>query len=727
MVVALGRTGMQLLQTRQLLLTDAEQQLSRLAMVFAEQTSRAVETVDMLTRGAIETLPAGAPAGPALDPLLARRIEGLRQVIRVAVADADGAILASSDPEEVGQKLPPAGLAQLAFHRANPAAGVQVSDPLRLPDRRWTALLTRRVEAPGGGFAGITVAYLNLAYFEDFYRAVELPENGAIILHRRDGLILARYPHDDPSLGTTYADQPPFRDVLAHAIAGNVIMDSPRDGSRRVVAIRALRAFPLAVAVSIGEAPLLAGWRRQTWLFGDATVIGVVVVGWLMLVLARRSRRIEELLSETQAARETAEEANRRLIAQMDERERAEGALRQAQRIEAIGQLTGGVAHDFNNLLTVVLGNIDLLQNLAGLDRSAAERLATMRAAAERGAALTAQLLAFARRQPLVPRDVDVNAMLLGMHTLLASALGPRIRIEFALAEDLWPARVDATQLELVVLNLAINARDATPQAGVIAISTRNRHHVPPHDAAPRRLQPSGAPEQQADALAAGDYVLITVADSGTGMTPEVLARAFEPFFTTKAIGCGSGLGLSQVLGVTRQSGGGVRIESEPGNGTSVTVFLPRGAGVVAAQGAAARFTPRPKPVHAMVLVVDDDEAVRGTTVQMVAALGYGTVEAASGGAALALLREPSAVEVLLTDVAMPEMSGPELARQARLLRPALPIVFISGYADIEKIVGESPLGRLLCKPFRSAQLSQALEQALADAAAEALFVTDET
>jgi signal transduction histidine kinase/CheY-like chemotaxis protein len=416
------------------------------------------------------------------------------------------------------------------------------------------------------------------------------------------------------------------------------------------------------------------------------------------------------LLGETQTAREAAEQANARLIEQMAEREQAEGALRQAQRIEAIGQLTGGVAHDFNNLLTVVLGNIDLLQNLAGIDRAAAERLATMRAAAERGAALTAQLLAFARRQPLVPRDVDVNAILQGMRNLLASALGARIRIDYALAEDLWSARVDPTQLELVVLNLAINARDATPQAGVVGITTRNCHYVPP---------PAGA-APPADAPAAGDYVAIAVTDSGSGMPPEVLARAFEPFFTTKPIGSGSGLGLSQVLGVTRQSGGGVQIDSKPGHGTCVTVFVPRGAAVIAPAVAPTRCHPSVRPARAMVLVVDDDDAVRGTTAQMVVALGYGAMEAASGAAALALLREPSAAEVLLTDIAMPAMSGPDLARQARLLRPALPIVFISGYADLETFVAEPGLGRLLNKPFRSAELAQALAEALADSAAEA-------
>jgi signal transduction histidine kinase len=277
----------------------------------------------------------------------------------------------------------------------------------------------------------------------------------------------------------------------------------------------------------------------------------------------------------------------------MAERERAEAALRQAQRVEAVGQLTGGVAHDFNNLLTVLIGNIELIQGAAGLDQPMTERLRAMRAAAERGAVLTSHLLAFARRQPLLPRAVDLNAVVAGMRELLDSALGHRVQMETRLASDLWPAMVDPTQIELVILNLVINARDATPNGGVVTIETANSHRDEPI-----------RPEEPAP----GDYIVVKVIDTGTGMTPEVQAKAFEPFFSTKGPGAGSGLGLSQVFGTAHQSGGDVQIESAPGKGTTVSVFLPRAKTTIGRPASRPVEAPEQGTSQALVLAVDDDD-----------------------------------------------------------------------------------------------------------------------
>jgi signal transduction histidine kinase len=709
LVAVVGVTVHQLLRTRETLLDVTANEMARLDMVFAEQTGRAVETVDLLLRNAVEAIPPADLATPATDALLARRIEGVRQVLQIDIVDADGRVIASSRQQLVGQPLPPQGQVLLQYHRTHDTADLQISEPLRTEDGRWTALMTRRISAADGSFAGITAAALNLAYFEDFYKSVELDQNGAIVLHRRDGTVLARYPHVDAVEGASFARLPPFAEVLSHAMAGTVIMDSPIDGSRRVLAIRALRAFPLAVNISVDEGRVLANWRRQTWIFTAAALTASLAVGWLLLLLAKRSRQVEALLRESQAAHQATEQANVRLTEQIEERTRAEAALRQAQRIEAVGQLTGGVAHDFNNLLTVVLGNIELLSRSPSLHRDALARLATMRAAAERGATLTAQLLAFARRQPLVPRDVDIKALLAEMTDLLKSALGSRVRIALDIADEVWSVLVDPTQLELVILNLAINARDAMPRGGVVTISAANRHLGPV--AAPL----GGVGEDPPP----GDYVAIEVSDTGTGMAPGVLAKVFEPFFTTKGPGAGSGLGLSQVFGVARQSGGGVRIESTPGVGTRVTVLVPRGSADLMA-------TPRPQidmaragSTGAIVLVVDDDQAVRDTTAEIVRDLGYDVHEAANGAAALALLVEGLRIDVLLTDVAMPEMSGPELARQALALRPGLPIVFISGYADPDAIAGEARLQPLVLKPFRPRELAAQLAQAIASVRAE--------
>ena len=288
------------------------------------------------------------------------------------------------------------------------------------------------------------------------------------------------------------------------------------------------------------------------------------------------------------------------------------------------------------------------------------------------------------------------------MTVLLQSALGGKVRLEMALQPDLWSALIDPTQIELVVLNLVLNGRDAMPGGGTITVATGNATLGPPE----REEDP---PE--------GAYVRISVRDTGSGMTPEVLAKVFEPFFTTKPPGAGSGLGLSQVFGVARQSGGGVRIDSAPGAGTSVHVYLPRADAAAAERPPPPCAAAAPRAGQASVLVVDDDEGVRSTTATLLRALGYGVTEAESGPAALDLLRAGAAIDVLLTDVAMPDMTGPDLAHHVAALRPGLPMVFFTGYADPDSISGSARMARLLRKPFRPAELAAQIEGALAETA----------
>jgi signal transduction histidine kinase len=703
LMLILVATAQQLLAVRTAVIADTERQMARLDMVFAEQTGRAVETVDFILRNVIESLQSARAAPPVdaarFDELLRRRIDGVRQLSEVEIADPEGQVLYSSRPGGPSP-LPPTALAIIHAMAAEAQPGLRFSQPLKSQDGKWTALMLRRMTDRDGAFAGAAIAFLNLHYFEDFYKAVELNENGAILLHLRDGTVLARYPHDDAIVGQSYAELPPFKDILARDIAGTVVMDSPIDGSRRVLAIRALKAFPLAVNISVSEGAVLAGWRRQTWIFAAVAAAASSVIVGLLFLLAQRSRQVEELLGEYRSARDQAEEAHRRLVEQMTERERAEAALRQAQRIEALGQLTGGVAHDFNNLLTVLTGNIDLLEGSPDLDPAARERLATMRAATERGAMLTGHLLAFARRQPLAPRPVDLNAVVAGMQELLRSALGPKVEMVLRPAEQLWPAMVDPTQIELMILNLAINSRDAMPEGGVVTIATRNCRR-----AAPAR------PEEPA----AGDYVVVEVGDTGVGMSPEVQAQAFEPFFTTKGPAGGSGLGLSQVFGTARQSGGDVQIDSAPGRGTLVTVYLPRAAVTAERLDLEPGERPEAGASHAAVLLVDDDDAVRGTTAAVLSGFGYTVIEAASGKAALDLLDRHPGIDLLLTDVVMRGMSGPDLARAVRASRPRLPIVFISGYADPAGFAASVPSPPpLVRKPFRPADLREQIEATLA-------------
>lgn len=391
--------------------------------------------------------------------------------------------------------------------------------------------------------------------------------------------------------------------------------------------------------------------------------------------------------------------ANRQLLAQIGERERVEATLRQMQRLEAVGQLTAGVAHDFNNLLTVVLGNITFLERemtAAGLDGQSRRRLANMKSAAERGAKLTDQLLSFSRRQRLEPRGVDLNEAVSRMRDLLQSTMGGSIGIETRLGGDLWPAMVDPTQFELAILNLAINARDAMGVGGSLTVATSNAS--------------VGAPIS-AEEPPAGDYVVATVRDTGSGMSDEVRAKALEPFFTTKDVGKGSGLGLSQVLGFAKQSGGGIRIDTKLGAGTSVQVYLPRAEtnNIVTNSPPAGLKT---APGDKRILLVDDDTAVREVTSAMLRELGYSVVEAGSGGAALEILSSGESIDLVLLDFAMPGMNGLDVARQIQPRRPSLPVLFVTGYADRAMLSGVSE-SNIIGKPFVDQELADKVHMAL--------------
>jgi len=409
--------------------------------------------------------------------------------------------------------------------------------------------------------------------------------------------------------------------------------------------------------------------------------------------------RLAEALLERRVAERTAEleAANRQLATQIAERERAEQALNQSQRLEAVGQLTSGVAHDFNNLLTVVLGNAHQLQKTAA-EPVVARRLDMITQAAERGARLTAHMLAFSRRQKLEPRVVDLNETVGRMHDLLQSTIGGSIDISTSLQDDLWPAMIDPTKIELAILNLGINARDAMGGGGALTMATANVTLGPP---------------RRAEEPPPGEYVMVSVRDTGPGMSAEVLAKAFEPFFTTKEVGKGSGLGLSQVFGLAKQSGGGVRIENEPGRGVAVNVYLPRAD---PDQHAAPRRSPaeveRVDP-DAVVLVVDDDEAVRQITAGMLRDLGYGVMEAGSGGAALDAVDNVPDIDIVLLDFAMPGMNGAEVAREIAFRRPELPIVFATGYADTA-VLTEIGDDCIVYKPFMEDELAEKLARCLA-------------
>jgi signal transduction histidine kinase len=442
--------------------------------------------------------------------------------------------------------------------------------------------------------------------------------------------------------------------------------------------------------------------------FHPTTLISMVQTGLRARRRQYECRHLNEDL-ESRVDERTAElaAANRQLLGQIQERERVESTLRQMQRLEAVGQLTSGVAHDFNNLLTVVLGNIGFVERglaAAGVDGRLAQRIGYMRTAAERGAKLTDQLLSFSRRQRLEPRSLDLNETVAGMRDLLQSTMGGSIHIETMLKQGLWCALVDSTQLELAVLNLAINARDAMEVGGTLKVEIENV-----------TLGPATYPEEPP----AGDYVSIRVSDSGTGMPEEIRAKVFEPFFTTKEPGKGSGLGLSQVLGFAKQSGGGVRIDSRAGEGTSVYVYLPRAGGErVDERPVAARISAAGAFAGASILLVDDDNAVREVTRAMLHELGYAVLEAGSGGAALDVLAREPKIDLMIVDFAMPGMNGAEVARQAQAKRPSLPILFVTGFSDRSRMAGVDET-HILAKPFVYDELASKVRFCLAGGASE--------
>ena len=359
--------------------------------------------------------------------------------------------------------------------------------------------------------------------------------------------------------------------------------------------------------------------------------------------------------------------------------------------MEAIGQLTGGIAHDFNNLLAGVMGSLELMNNRIkqGRGNEVARYIAAAQESSKRAAALTQRLLAFSRRQTLSPAQTDVNRLVQSMENLIRSTIGPSIEVHVAAAGDLWMTEVDPNQLEIALLNLCLNSRDAMPTGGRLTIATSNF-------LVDARMAREGE-------LTVGEYVSLSVSDTGSGMTPDVMARAFDPFFTTKTLGSGTGLGLSMIYGFVKQSGGHVRLYSEVNRGATATIYLPRlmsKSDIVQAQSSS--MTEPRSMIGGRVLVVDDEAMVRMLVREVLDDFGFTSLEAGDGAAALEILRSDASVDLLVTDVGMPNMNGRQLADAARRLRPGLKVLFITGYAE-NAVINHGHLGvgmQILTKPF---------------------------
>jgi signal transduction histidine kinase/CheY-like chemotaxis protein len=512
---------------------------------------------------------------------------------------------------------------------------------------------------------------------EDFHQ--KLQENAGIALVTEEAFLRG----DTQAIENWVARQPPWSDFPFIVLTSRTSSSSAHEYRMRLLDSlgnvsmleRPLNAVTLMSAV---RSALRA--RRRQYEVQDHLLEREHFAADLENLVRERTRQLER--------------TNEQLRAQIAERKHVEAALLQAQKMEVIGQMTGGVAHDFNNLLTAVLGNLELAIR-RGQDQNIRRYLDGATHAAQRGAKLTSQLLAFSRVQRLQPEPIDLNSVVTAMGDLLLRTTGGTIRIETILDKNLWQATADPTQIESVILNLAMNARDAMPNGGRLTISTAN---VARDD----RNKPAELTED--------DYVSVSVGDTGTGMSDNVRRKAFEPFFTTKPVGSGTGLGLSQVYGIAKQTGGTVTISTKIGQGTTITVYLPRTVGGQIARRIERLQDARLSRHEATILVVDDDCDVRQLAVSCLESLGYRALAADGGGAAVEAIGN-TRVDMVLIDIAMPEINGVETLATMLKDRPDLPYLYMTGYVGPTTLAASEK--RVLKKPFTVAELAAKVEQVL--------------
>ncbi|MGZ5804153.1 MAG: ATP-binding protein [Xanthobacteraceae bacterium] len=539
--------------------------------------------------------------------------------------------------------------------------------------------VSRRRQSSSGEFNGIVAVTVTPQTFTEFYQRLSGQSGTGYSLARVDGAILARYP-SPPGGITRYPPGSGFMlNVSKNPNGGLVTTNNSIDGTQRRIGYRKLGYADLYLSDGISTQTITSAWLSEITPHLYFGIPATVLMFSLGLLAIRRTRALYE-------------EAERR--------ELAEQSLRQSQKMEAIGQLTGGVAHDFNNLLTIIIGNLGIAKR--GVVEARAERaLDNAMSGANRAAQLTQRLLAFSRRQPLNPRVLDANKLITGMADLLTRSLGENVKLETVGGAGLWNIEVDASELEAAVLNLAINARDAMPGGGKLTIETTNAY-----------LDEEYCSRQ--DGLKAGQYVCIAVTDTGGGMPPDAIERAFEPFFTTKEVGKGTGLGLSQVYGFAKQSSGHVKIYSEVGQGTNVKLYFPRHHG----EGETVETADQGEESGGRgetILVVEDDEGVRQYAAEILRDMNYQVIEAKDASAALRLVDADKPFDLLLTDVVLPGKSGRELADEVARKRPGVKIIYMTGYSR-NAIIHHGRLDRgieLISKPLTEAVLARKIRQVL--------------
>ena len=653
---------------------DARERIDRVADVAAQQAQTVFQT-DAFAADRIadhtETMTWEQIAqSRELNQFLKHIKESLPQATEIRLVEPNGRVAATDAQFPApGQIASP----QPDFRIRRPGTGelllsAVARDPL---SGEWEFVVARPKpdRATPGGLIEIV---MDPTYFAKFYAAVAAVHDTGTSLVRGDGVLLARDPPADKAVKFA-ANTPLMQEIGGGPEFGSFTAGGAQGSrSKRLFIYERAGDFPVYVVADVGRTAIVAAWLRT---MGGHLIYGIPVTLALIAASVIALRR----------TRQAAAEAERR--AELEEQ------YRQAQKMEAIGQLTGGVAHDFNNLLTVILGSLEQLQRQVTAEPGRRLIQAATRGA-ERGARLTQSLLSFARRQSLRPETVNLNRVIKEFGDLLRGAAGDHVQLQFLLNPTVDPCRVDPAQFQAALLNLVVNARDAMPESGGrVSIET------------------DSVTLDAGSGVAAGRYVRVTVSDTGRGMPPEVAERAFEPFYTTKEVGKGSGLGLSQVYGFVKQSGGNIELGSEPGVGTTVRLCLPRADEMPAENAEAPVRTAAAKAET--VLVVEDDAELRTMVADSLRALGYRVLTAANAPAALTVAEREPQLDLLFSDYSMPfGMLGDELARRARQLKPGLKVLLTSGYAVAAPEIAGADFN-LLQKPFRPDDLARAIRQTL--------------
>jgi signal transduction histidine kinase len=678
-LVTLGALrGADLVERRTQILRAGDHRAANLALILDGYLRQAFAGADAALRQvAVYGRSIGGAQAPSASwlPILRSALAGLTAIGSISVVDATGTVRHSTRPGIIGESR----REYFVFQRlASDTADVLVADkPFQsryAQNRPIVIPLGRRLTSDRASFDGIVVATFIPDSLRGFFGNVDTGREGMVAVWHLDGFVLVREPSGSNPIGEAATGNPVFDLALQSGDSGTFRGSATTGAPVSRHAYRRMSDLRLAVAVTLSEHELLEEWRSDAAMsIAVLALLAAMVIAFLVVTFR-----------------------------QMDVRAAAELAASRSQRLESLGQLTGGVAHDFNNLLTVIIGNVSLLKLNEPAHGESREHLDEIERAAMSASDLTRQLLAFARRQALQPRIVDANELVGGMRSILARSVGENVTLKVKLADTPCVCRVDPVQAETALLNLCVNGRDAMPNGGVLLIETA--HVTLDRDYA----------RQNAD-VTAGPYVMIAVNDNGSGIAQENLARVFEPFFTTKGLAKGTGLGLSMVYGFVKQSGGHIKVYSELGHGTAVKMYFPE---------AALPVTPPDKPQTEdeprgdgnVVLLVEDEAAVRALGARILESLGYRVLRAVDGPTALAIARDEPRIDLLLTDMVLSgPINGREVATELVRLRPGLPVLYVSGYsAEVfnHGVVIEDARP-LITKPYDRGQLARAVWAAL--------------